>query len=98
MKDYTNDGEIKIKCNIPITQLLSVSIEECISWHAAAGITARMESETFDAAYQRLQGEPLLIYSTKNNQDTLIFYGVIFELDVEKKATGAMSECMKKSL
>ncbi len=86
MKDYTNDGEIKIKCNIPITQLLSVSIEECISWHAAARITARMESETFDAAYQRLQGEPLLIYSTKNNQDTLIFYGVIFELDVEKKA------------
>lgn len=87
MAEYITDSELKIKCNIKISQLRHLSIREGIGTHAMAEFAAEIEPGSLDLSCEEHNSQPLMIYSVKDQKELLLFSGVIGKIRIEKESS-----------
>ena len=83
---YVDSSSLKVKCNIQINQVRHLSISEAIGNHAFAELSADIESDSLELSKQEVNGQPIKLYSVKKNEESLIFFGVIGKISIEKQS------------
>lgn len=86
MEDYIKADEIKVRCNTPLKQILSLSVQEKTGIHSTVTIKAIMGMDSSDIIEQELNSQPIAIYSVRNREKQLLFSGVIGKVSIEKAA------------
>ena len=84
--DFIKSGEIEVNCNIPVGELKSLSIRERIGTHTVAEVVVGIDPGSVNIAELQSTGQPLKITANKRGKKTLLFYGVIGQIFIEKEA------------
>lgn len=87
MAEYITYGELKIKCNIRIKRIQKLSIRESIGTHAMAELTADIEPGSLILSCEKVNNQPLMICSIKDQKELLLFSGVIGNIRIEKESS-----------
>lgn len=87
MTEHITYGELKIKCNIKISQIRHLTIRESIGTHAMADVAAYIEPGSLELSLEELNNQPLIICSEKDQKELLIFSGVIGKIRIEKESS-----------
>lgn len=84
--DFIKVGEIEVSCNIPIEELVSLSIREQIGSHTVAEIVVGIKYGSVNVAEAEFTGQPLKITADKNGKEIVLFYGVVGQIFIEREA------------
>lgn len=86
MADYIRMDELRVSCNIPMNQILSLSIHEGIGIHTKAEVKAVLEPDSLKLSEEEFNSQPILIHAFRNGQKQQIFSGVMKKVRIEKEA------------
>lgn len=87
MADDIKSGDLKVRCNIPIGQILALSIKEKIGVHSQAEIKAVIEADSLELSEVECNSQPIRIDSVRAGDRKLLFSGVIRNVLIEKAAS-----------
>lgn len=83
MDHYIDHDHLRVRCNIRMRQIHQLSIKEGIGEHAVAELSADTEEDPLELAGQEMSGQPIELYSTRDGQEELLFFGVIGRIRIE---------------
>lgn len=98
MGEFLRVDEIKVRCNFPVGQIKSLSIQERMGVHTVAEVSAGIEAGSMEITNQEFSGQPLVIESEKDGKKSLLFSGVISEVHMDKEAAYDMISVKAYSL
>lgn len=87
MDQFIRADEIKVRCNIPIGRLESLSIRESLGIHTVAEIRAGIEPMGVENAGIRLTGQPLAVEADVEGEKILLFSGIVSEIHTDREAS-----------
>lgn len=85
-RDFIRVDEIKVKCNIQIGQIQSLSIQESMGSHTVVEVEAGIEAGSLQLVGNQFNSQPLAIDAIKDGRKIQLFSGVISEIRIDKEA------------
>ncbi len=79
-------NEIQIHVNIPIGQIISLSIRERINAHTVAEIVAEIETGSLNVAAAQLNSQPITVTAMKDGDKKTLFFGVIGQVWITRES------------
>ncbi|MDE5908336.1 MAG: hypothetical protein K2H52_06320 [Lachnospiraceae bacterium] len=79
--------EIKVRCNIPMGRLESLSIRERMGAHTIAEVRAGIVPMEVENSGMKLTGQPLAVEADVDGERTLLFSGIISEIHTDREAS-----------
>ncbi len=85
-ENFYRVNEIQIHVNIPIGQIISLSIRERVNAHTVAEIVAEIEAGSLNVAASQLNSQPIAVTAMKDGDKKALFFGVIGQVRIAREA------------
>ena len=86
MGNFIRTDEIRVRCNLKIGQIQTLSIRKCMGSHTVAEMSVSMETGSLDIAGQQLNSQPLVIEAEQEEESILLFSGVISRIHIDRES------------